>query len=170
VDITDNSYAPADLVRLEAILLTSLSYQLAVPTPLHFLHHLLAHAQLEAGGSSSPVSPCCPTEARLVHLAEYALELCLLSPHALRWRPSVLAASALGLAADILRPPGRHAHARLCGSVSAAAGGGLDDCKAEAARMLQWATSTAQPPAVTEKFSEARYSFVGWLQLQPRHA
>lgn len=173
VEITDNSYALDDLIQMEAILLTTLGFELAVPTSLHFLHQLLSHAQMETG-SSSPRGPChplCPTEAVLVHLAEYLLELSLLTPDTLRFRPSVVAASALQLAADMLArkcdPSSRAAYSNLCIAISDAAGTELEACMQELHHMHSWAGSAAQPPCVREKYSNAEHSYVG--MLKPHH-
>lgn len=172
VDITDNSYAPEDLIQMEAILLTTLGFELAVPTSLHFLHQLLSHAQLETGSSSprGPCHPACPTEAVLVHLAEYLLELALLSPDTLRFRPSVVAAAALQLSADMLAsrcdPSSRAAYSNLCQAISTAAGEQLEDCMQELHHMHAWAGSTAQPPCVREKYSDIEHSYVGLLSPQ----
>lgn len=172
VEITDNSYSGDDLIQMEAILLTTLSFELAVPTSLHFLHQYLSHAQMETG-SSSPRGPChplCPTEAVLVHMAEYLLELALLTPDTLRFRPSVVAASALQLAADMLSgkcdPSSRAAYSNLCTAISSAAGTELDECMQELHHMHTWAGSAAQPPCVREKYCGPEHSYVGLLQQQ----
>lgn len=170
VEITDNTYTTDDLVQMEAITLTTLGFELAVPTSLHFLHQLLAHAQLETG-SSSPRGPChplCPAEALLVHLAEYLLELALLTPDTLRFRPSVVAASALQLASDMLShrcgPSSRAAYSNLCVAISTAASTELHDCMQELAHMHTWAGSAAQPPSVRDKYSDAAHSYVGLMK------
>lgn len=173
VEITDNSYTADDLIQMEAVLLTTLGFELAVPTSLHFLHQLLSHAQLETG-SSSPRGPChplCPNEALLVHLAEYLLELALLTPDTLRFRPSVVAASALQLAADMLErfcdPSSRAAYSNLCCAISNAAGVQLEECMQELQRMHLWAGSAAQPPCVRDKYSGPEHSHVG--MMGPQH-
>lgn len=173
VEITDNSYTADDLIQMEAVLLTTLGFELAVPTSLHFMHQLFSHAQLETG-SSSPRGPChplCPNEALLVHLAEYLLELALLTPDTLRYRPSVVAASALQLAADMLErfcdPSSRAAYSNLCCAISNAAGVHLGDCMQELQRMHLWAGSAAQPPCVRDKYSGPEHSHVG--MMGPQH-
>jgi hypothetical protein len=157
---------------MEAILLTTLGFELAVPTSLHFLHQLLSHAQMETG-SSSPRGPChplCPAEAVLVHLAEYLLELALLTPDTLRFRPSVVAASALQLAANLLvtrcDPSSRAAYSNLCTAISSAAGTELGDCMQELQHMHTWASTAKQPPCVRDKYSGADHSYVGLLKPQ----
>lgn len=173
VEITDNSYAHDDLVQMEAILLTTVGFELAVPTSLHFLHQLLSHAQLETGNSSprGPCHPLCPNEALLVHQAEYLLELALLTPDTLRFRPSVVAASALQLAADMLSrlcdSGSRAAYSGLCSAISAAAGTQLEDCMRELHHMHSWSASATQPPCVREKYSDPEHSYVG--MMGPQH-
>ena len=173
MEITDNSYSHTDLIQMESILLTTLRFELAVPTSLHFLHQLLSHAQMETG-SSSPRGPChplCPTEAVLVHLAEYLLELALLTPDTLRFRPSVVAASALQLAANMLSrkcdPSSRAAYSNLCTAIGSAAGTELQDCMQELHHMHTWAGSAAQPPCVRDKYCDPEHSYVGLMQ--PHH-
>lgn len=170
MEITDNSYTAADLIRMETLLLGQLQYQLAVPTPLHFLHQLLSHAQAEEAGGASPRGPCQPSgpeQARLQHMAEYLLELALLTPETLRYRPSVVAASALQLACNLLAhccsSCSRAACVKLCRALSAEAAVGLDGCMEELKRMLRWSGSAQQAPCVREKYSDARRSSVARL-------
>ncbi|WIA17786.1 hypothetical protein OEZ85_009299 [Tetradesmus obliquus] len=170
VEITDNSYEAADLIRMESLLLRQLHYELAVPTPLHFLHQLLSHAQAEEFGGASPRGPCQPAnpeQARLQHLAEYLLELALLTPETLRYRPSVVAASALQLACNLLAhcaaPCSRAACGKLCRAISAEAAVGLEGCMAELQSMLRWAGSAQQAPCVRDKYSDARRSCVALM-------
>jgi hypothetical protein len=170
VEITDNSYAAADLIRMEALLLGQLQYELAVPTPLHFMYQLLSHAQAEECGGASPRGPCQPNgpeQARLQHMAEYLLELALLTPETLRYRPSMVAASALQLACNLLAhccsPSSRAACGKLCRAISAEAGVGLEGCMEELKRMLRWAGSAQQAPCVRDKYSDVRRSCVARL-------
>jgi len=166
VEITDNSYSGSDLVRMEALLLSRLDYELAVPTSLHFLHQLLSHAQLESGNMSpgGPCSPDCPSEARLAHMAEYLLELALLTPDTLRYRPSVVAASALQLAANYAAAScelsSRLAYINVCHAISTAAATQLDSCMEELRRMYRWAGSAVSPPCVRDKYSDVKHSCV----------
>eukprot|EP00879_Flechtneria_rotunda_P009472 GHRR01009915.1.p1 GENE.GHRR01009915.1~~GHRR01009915.1.p1 ORF type:complete len:253 (+),score=92.99 GHRR01009915.1:1065-1823(+) len=171
VEITDNSYTASDLVRMEAILLEQLRYKLAVPTQLFFLHQLLSHAQLESGCASShgPCHPIGQDQARLVHLAEYLLELALLTPDTLQYRPSIVAASALQLAANLLaascKPCSRAACSSLCRAISGAAATKLDDCMCELQRMHCWAGSAQQPPCVKDKYNNGRRSYVASIRM-----
>eukprot|EP00882_Tetradesmus_deserticola_P018004 GHRQ01019318.1.p2 GENE.GHRQ01019318.1~~GHRQ01019318.1.p2 ORF type:complete len:163 (+),score=59.81 GHRQ01019318.1:1352-1840(+) len=155
---------------MEALLLGQLQYELAVPTPLHFLHQLISHAQAEEGGGCSPRGPCQPAgpeQARLQHMAEYLLELALLTPESLRYRPSVVAASALQLACNLLAhccsPCSRVACAKLCRAISAEAAVGLAGCMEELKGMLRWSGSAQQAPCVRDKYSDVRRSSVAQL-------
>ena len=168
VDITDNSYAAEDVLRLEAIVLAQLQYQLAVPTSLTFLHQLISHVQDDL----ARCSPCyqdpsdAESETRLIHSAEYLLELALLTPDTLRYRPSVVAASALQLSLELVHCDVvvRQACGKLCSALSGAAGERLEGCIADLKRMQYWAATAAQPPSVKGKYSSHVHSYVGIAQ------
>eukprot|EP00878_Enallax_costatus_P008313 GHUV01008691.1.p2 GENE.GHUV01008691.1~~GHUV01008691.1.p2 ORF type:complete len:116 (+),score=35.67 GHUV01008691.1:941-1288(+) len=98
-----------------------------------------------------------------MHTAEYLLELALLTPDTLRYRPSVVAASALQLSLELVPCDVvvRQACGKLCSALSSAAGQGLAGCVAELKRMQYWAATTAQPPSVKGKYSSHEHSYVG---------
>lgn len=165
VEITDNSYAASDVLRLEGIVLAQLQYQLAVPTPLTFLHQLISHVQEDLSRSSpfyeNPADM--DSEVKLVHGAEYLLELALLTPDILRYRPSVIAASALQLALKLVPCDVVVSQAcnKLCNALSTAAMQCLGECIAELKRMQHWAATATQPPSIKLKYSAHQYSYVG---------
>jgi len=78
--ITDHTYSKKEIVSMECSVLVALEYQIAVPTPVHFLDRLQ-----RANGCDD------------VHrsLAQYALELSLLDSRNLRHPPSLLVSAAL---------------------------------------------------------------------------
>jgi len=80
--ITEDSYTPKELERMELRMLKALDYDLGFPTSLHFLR-LLAK------------SLSCSRHQ--YYCAKFICELISLSYPALRWSPSVLAVSALDI-------------------------------------------------------------------------
>lgn len=165
IEITDHSYAADDVLRMEALVLAQLEYQLAVPTSLTFLHQLVSHVQEDLSRSSpfyqDPAEA--ESEVRLMHTAEYLLELALLTPDTLRYKPSVIAASALQLSLELVTCDVvvRQACSKLCSALSSAAAQGLDGCVAELKCMQYWAATAAQPPSMKAKYSSHQYSYAG---------
>jgi len=85
--ITDHTYSKKEIVAMECNVLMALDYQIAVPTPVHFLDRLQ-----RANGCDC------------VHrsLAQYALELSLLDLRNLRHPPSLLVSAALLMSNEYL--------------------------------------------------------------------
>merc|ERR1712157_329386 len=73
--LTDKTCSKKDIINMEVNVLTALGFQIAVPTPAHFIDRLQ-----RANGCEDKHSA----------LAQYALELSLLDTHSLRYSPSVL--------------------------------------------------------------------------------
>merc|ERR1719277_1845465 len=85
--ITDNTCSKKDILDFEAVVLVTLGFQIAVPTPAHFLDRL--HRANGCDGMHGA-------------LAMYALELALLNIGSLRHPPSVLVSASLLLSNAIL--------------------------------------------------------------------
>merc|ERR1711920_570581 len=85
--ITANTYSKEEILNMEAVVLIALGFQIAVPTPVHFLDRLQ-----RANGCDGMHSA----------LAQYALELSLLDIGSLRHPPSVLVCASLLLSNVIL--------------------------------------------------------------------
>jgi len=85
--ITDHTCSKEEIVTMECDVLVALDYQIAVPTPVHFLDRL------------QRVNGC-----DVVHrsLAQYALELSLLDLRSLRHPPSVIVSAALLMSNEFL--------------------------------------------------------------------
>jgi len=85
--ITDHTYSKKEIVQMECIVLGTLNFEVAVPTPVHFLERL------------QRVNGC---DAVHRSLAQYALELSLLDVRNLRHPPSVLVGAALLMSNEFL--------------------------------------------------------------------
>ena len=171
VEITDNSYRAEDLICMESSLLEVLNYKLTVPTSIHFLHQFLHQYHMQTGalqGSCSPpgspsqhAQPTKHAARRVGHLAEYLLELGLLTPDVLRYRPSLVAATALYMAVRMLEQADMRT---LCQAVT---GPGADadvlSCIRELASMHDWACQVSKAPAVGDKYSHRSRSCVSKL-------
>merc|ERR1719410_1072017 len=78
--ITDHTYSEREIHNMEATVLNALDFQIAVPTPAHFIGHM------KQATNSDGVQRA---------LAQYVLELSLLDLRSLRYRPSVLVGASL---------------------------------------------------------------------------
>ncbi|XP_062203538.1 cyclin-A2-1-like isoform X2 [Phragmites australis] len=87
-NITDKTYAKAEVIKMECRVLNDLGFHLSVPTPKTFLRRFLRAAQ----------ASCKAPLTTLVHLANYLVELTLIDYTFLKFLPSVVAASAVFLA------------------------------------------------------------------------
>lgn len=85
--ITDHTYSKREILEFEAVVLATLDFQIAVPTPAHFLDRWQRANDCDGMHSA---------------LAQYALELALLHTSSLRYPPSVLVAASLLLSNQIL--------------------------------------------------------------------
>jgi len=92
VYITDRAYTEREILKMEIKILSTLSFDLGRPLPLHFLRRAS-----KAGG----------VEAITHTLAKYIMELSLGSYSMVSVSPSMLASSALALAIRILDPSSR---------------------------------------------------------------
>eukprot|EP00747_Dinoflagellata_sp_TGD_P056774 gnl/TRDRNA2_/TRDRNA2_150279_c0_seq5.p1 gnl/TRDRNA2_/TRDRNA2_150279_c0~~gnl/TRDRNA2_/TRDRNA2_150279_c0_seq5.p1 ORF type:complete len:507 (-),score=60.16 gnl/TRDRNA2_/TRDRNA2_150279_c0_seq5:257-1777(-) len=87
VHITDNACSREQIVTMEADLLSTLNFQLAVPTAAHFLGLLV------------PANCCDPVHCELAH---YLVEMSLVSLYFIRYTPSHLVSAALLLSNELL--------------------------------------------------------------------
>merc|ERR1740123_1567068 len=85
--ITDHTYSKKEIVAMECNVLAALDYNIAVPTPVHFLDRLQR-------------VNCCDVVHR--SLVQYALELSLLDVHSLQYPPSVLVSATLLMSNEFL--------------------------------------------------------------------
>ncbi len=177
VDMTDQSYSGRDLIAMEAHLLAKLSYTLSVPTPISFLQQYLSAARpsssaSSAGSSGSVISFGAPAGSvssstrRAGQLAEYLLELSLLTPDALQYRPSVAAAAALALARKMLGSNAAAGPGELSRAVVAGSEAQVLACMLELARMHEWASSTLKPPVVKEKYCHRGRGAVAYVPMR----
>ncbi|XP_057852134.2 cyclin-B2-2-like [Cryptomeria japonica] len=88
LDITNNAYTRADVLKMEKSILNTLRFVIAVPTPYVFMEKFL-----EASGSDKD----------LEMVTSFLMELCLLEGVMLEYPPSMVAAAALYTAQCILR-------------------------------------------------------------------
>jgi len=86
VHITDNAYSKTDILQMECAMLTTLSFQIVIPTAAHFFERLQKANQCDE-----------------VHreIAEYLLELGLLDMRMLRYPPSHAVSAALLLSNEL---------------------------------------------------------------------
>lgn len=112
VYITDKAYTKEDVLRMECTMLTTLSFQIVVPTVAHFFQGL------------QKANDCNGVHC---HLAQYIIELCILDIKMLEYTPSQTVSAALLLSNQLLgRSPvwpqtmvqrSRHSEEKLRGCV-----------------------------------------------------
>lgn len=83
ISISAESYTRDQMLRMEKLILKKLKFRLNTPTPYVFMLRFLKAAQ---------------SNKKLEHLAFYLVDLCLVEYEALKFKPSLLCASALYLA------------------------------------------------------------------------
>ncbi|XP_021901444.1 putative cyclin-B3-1 [Carica papaya] len=84
ISISAESYTRDQMLRMEKLILKKLKFRLNTPTPYVFMLRFLKAAQ--------------SNKKQLEHLAFYLVDLCLVEYEALKFKPSLLCASALYLA------------------------------------------------------------------------
>nr|XP_034923626.1 putative cyclin-B3-1 [Populus alba] len=102
ISISAESYSRDQMLLMEKLLLKNLKFRLNEPTPYVFMLRFLKAAQ---------------SDMKLEHLAFYLIELCLVEYKALKFKPSMLCASAIYVARSTLQMApawtpllARHAH------------------------------------------------------------
>ncbi|KAK8995143.1 hypothetical protein V6N11_069591 [Hibiscus sabdariffa] len=83
VSISAEAYTSEQVLKMEKLVLKSLKFRLNAPTPYVFMLRFIKAAQ---------------SDTKFEHLAFYLIELCLVEYEALKFKPSLLCASALYLA------------------------------------------------------------------------
>lgn len=92
--VTDNTYSKEQILEMESSVLYFLKFEMTAPTARCFLRRFIRVAQ----------QTCEVPLMRLEYLADYLAELSLLEYGMLKYKPSVIAASATFLAKYILLP------------------------------------------------------------------
>ncbi|GMI94622.1 cyclin b3;1 [Hibiscus trionum] len=92
ISISAEAYTSEQMLKMEKLVLKSLKFRLNAPTPYVFMLRFIKAAQ---------------SDTKFEHLAFYLIELCLVEYEALKFKPSLLCASALYLARCTLQlsPP-----------------------------------------------------------------
>lgn len=158
VEITDSTYTGLDLIAMEEHVLHVLKYQLSIPTAITFLQQYL-QPQLPAAAYGRQ-------ELDAVHtLAEYVLEISLLVPDMLKYKPSVVAAAALRLAHETLGLAGSGHNSCLTFSdwVTADSSKAVGACKGELHKMHTWASYTPKSPAVKDRYAHLQRKVVATI-------
>lgn len=147
VHITDNAYTKEDLLVMECTMLSTLGFQIAVPTAAHFMERL------------QKLNKCSNVEREM---AEYLLELSMIDIKMLRYEPSCLVSAALLMSNEIYgRRPAWPQHMAQHSRRSEET---LRGCADELHELMN-AAPTNQLQAVRKKFSQPEYHCVGRTTL-----
>ncbi|XP_011015075.1 PREDICTED: putative cyclin-B3-1 isoform X6 [Populus euphratica] len=146
ISISAESYSRDQMLLMEKLLLKKLKFRLNEPTPYVFMLRFLKAAQ---------------SDMKLEHLAFYLIELCLVEYKALKFKPSVLCASAIYVARATLQIApawtpllARHAHYQVSQ---------IRDC-AEMILRFQKAARTSQLRVTYEKYMRPDLSGVAAIK------
>ncbi|KAE8690996.1 putative cyclin-B3-1 [Hibiscus syriacus] len=85
ISISAEAYTSEQMLNMEKLVLKTLKFRLNVPTPYVFMLRFIKAAQ---------------SDTKLEHLAFYLIDLCLVEYEALKFKPSLLCASAIYVARD----------------------------------------------------------------------
>lgn len=86
--MTDNAYSKDQVLELETDILRALDFNVTAPSPYRFLERFLKLSQ---------------SDDLIANFSRYILELSLLQTDFYRWRPSLLASSAVYIARKVLK-------------------------------------------------------------------
>ncbi|KAL9402224.1 hypothetical protein Peur_006073 [Populus x canadensis] len=146
ISISAESYSRDQMLVMEKLLLKKLKFRLNEPTPYVFMLRFLKAAQ---------------SDMKLEHLAFYLIELCLVEHKALKFKPSMLCASAIYVARSTLQMApawtpllARHAHYQVSQ---------IRDC-AEMILRFQKAARTSQLRVTYEKYMRPDLSGVAAIK------
>ncbi|OQR96268.1 Cyclin B [Thraustotheca clavata] len=150
VKITDNAYTLSELFKMEEELLASIGYRVTTPTAYQFMNRFL-----KATATKVP---------KLQNYAHYIIDRCLQEYKLLKYKPSMLAATAVLLTrtymdAQPVWSPTAEYHSTYSEAV-------LGPCMKDITDMLVTAASgvgkSAKLTAVKRKFSKEKYNHVFW--------
>lgn len=148
VFITDDTYSKGQVIRMEALLLKALEFNLLAPTAYMFAERFVRGIN--------------PASDQLKHLLSYLCELALLNHRiAIRFRPSMVAAASLSVAAETLR---LDAWSGVLARHTGYSWGELQECRSLLLELFRSAPGLQQQ-AIQEKYRAADKSAVS--QLRP---
>ncbi|KAG0520908.1 hypothetical protein BDA96_08G115300 [Sorghum bicolor] len=151
-NITDSTYAKAEVLELEQHVLNDVGFHLSVPTTNTFLRRFLRAAQ------ASCIAPLVP----LTYLANYLAELTLISYGFLKFLPSVVAASSVFLAKWTL-DQSDHPWNPTLEHYTSYKSSNLRSC-VRALQELQHNTSNCPLNAIREKYGQQKFECVANLR------
>lgn len=157
VYISDNTYSRKEVLNMESVLLTSLAFNLAAPTPWEFTRRYCSAGNIDS---------------RVKNLAFFLTELTMLHPSYLKHRPSIMAASSISLALyTVHHPPWSPCLYRASGYTEENLRDcmkDIHDCHCRNGGVLGAEADPHQPlKAVREKYKEAKYQDVASIPVRP---
>ncbi|EQC33119.1 hypothetical protein SDRG_09107 [Saprolegnia diclina VS20] len=154
IKITDNAYELKDLFKMEEELLASIGYRVTSPTSFQFMNRFL-----KASATEDP---------KMRHYAHYIVDRCMQEYKLLKYRPSMLAATAVFLTRTYMSAtPVWSATVEHHSTYSEAA---LAACMNDVSTMLLTASlgvgKSAKLTAVKRKFAKDKFHSVSLFQLK----
>lgn len=150
VYISDNTYSRREVLSMESVLLTSLQFNLAAPTPWEFTRRFCSAGNIDD---------------KVKHLSFFLTELIMLYPAYLKHRPSILAAASIFLALyTLFQTPWTTSLFRASGFTEDA----LIDCVKDMHACHKRGMCEQQNlKAVREKFKDPKYHDVASIEVRP---
>ncbi|CAA7048009.1 unnamed protein product [Microthlaspi erraticum] len=154
-DITDNSFTKQDVVKMEADILLALKFELGRPTIHSFIRRFTRVAQEEFEVPHLQLEPLCC----------YLSELTILDYKAVKFVPSMLAASAVFFARVIIRPK-QHPWNQMLEEYTKYKAADLQECVG-IIHDLYLSRSGASLQAVRDKYKHHKFQCVATMPVSP---
>ncbi|CAA7048008.1 unnamed protein product [Microthlaspi erraticum] len=151
-DITENSFTKQEVVKMEANILLALQFELGRPTVHSFIRRFTSVAQEVPHLQLEPL--CC-----------YLSELTILDYKAVKFVPSMLAASAVFLARFIIRPK-QHPWNQMLEEYTKYKAADLQECVG-IIHDLYLSRSGASLQAIREKYKQQKFQCVATMPVSP---
>ena len=162
VYISDKAYSEDEILKMEAVILNKLNFNLTVPSAHCFLQRALKVARFVEGRSATGRGR---SDDIVGHLAHYTVELAMQDATMLAYRPSVIAAAATRLAARLVHgaPATRWCRTKQfhSGGITAST---LAPCERALARLLVNENDTSRKlNAIKRKYAGPAYGEISTL-------
>lgn len=141
------SISASDLCKMERAVLNALKFTVSCPTVFHFMKRYLKAAE---------------ADMQFKALTMYIVELAMYEPLYHKFKPSLIAASAISLASKMLGKPAWNSTLQAEAQYSTS---DLSDCVNGLTQLMTSAKASAVPHSVTTKFQAPKYLEVAKLNM-----
>jgi hypothetical protein len=139
VNITDNAYSKAEILEMEVDILTTLNFNVTVPSALRFLEYLITISYVKL-------------EDEIMFYCKYILDLLLIECKMLKYYPSLLAAATIYIVLKIKKCPKKIDIVRLSGYTEER----LKECAKDIVVLID-SIDVCELKTIKNKYSSSRY-------------